>query len=548
MRILTVSEMQALENAADEAGHTYEAMMGRAGAAVAQAIQQRSIVAGRYVVILVGPGNNGGDGLVAGQRLAERGAVVSAYLTHPRDEAEDAVFRAAKAAGVKTNALDDSSADLAADIAAADIIVDALLGTGATPPLRAPISTSLEKVRAFVGAADAMPLTYVRRGLTSRPRQLIVAVDGPSGLNFDTGEIDSIALRADITVTFAAPKWGHVLMPGADKVGELIIADIGIPKSVWTGAGPQLATPQQIASWLPERSLDAHKGTFGKALIIAGSANYTGAAVLAAKAAVRAGTGLVTLGTPSSLQSAIVSAIPEVTYLLLPHSLGVLNQHAVPVVRTHMEDYSAMLIGPGLGDTPESRGFVKALLDNKDHQRNTGFIKHTADGASKPVLPPLVIDADGLNILATLPDWAQRLPKDTILTPHPGEMARLTKLSIDEIQDNRLEIAQEWANRWAHTVVLKGAFTVIASPDHQPMILPFANPGLSSAGTGDVLAGTITALRAQGLAPFPAAVVGAYVHGLAGDIATTQYGAAGTAASDVVAALAAALQRLTPDR
>jgi ADP-dependent NAD(P)H-hydrate dehydratase / NAD(P)H-hydrate epimerase len=546
MRILTVSEIQALEKAAAAAGHTYEAMMGLAGAAVALVIQQRSVVAGRHVVILVGPGNNGGDGLVAGQQLAERGAVVSAYLTHPRDEADDAVFRAAKSAGVKTNAFDESSADLEADIAAADIIIDALLGTGATPPLRAPIATILEKIRALVEVAGAMPLTYVRRGLTSRPGPLIVAVDGPSGLNFDTGEIDSIALSANITVTFAAPKWGHVRMPGAGKVGELIIADIGIPNSVRTEAGPELVTPQQIASWLPKRSLDAHKGTFGKALIIAGSANYTGAALLSAKAAVRAGTGLVTLGTPSSLQSAVVGAIPEVTYLLLPHSLGVLNQHAVPIVRTHMEDYSAMLIGPGLGDTPESRGFVKALLEDNNHQRNTGFIRHTADGSSKSVLPPLVIDADGLNILATRPDWAQRVPKDTILTPHPGEMARLTKLSIGEIQENRLDVAQEWADKWAHTVVLKGAFTVIAAPHHQPMVLPFANPGLSSAGTGDVLAGTIIALRAQGLASFPAAVAGAYIHGLAGDIATKRYGAAGTAASDVVAALAVALRRLTP--
>ncbi|MBN1247094.1 MAG: NAD(P)H-hydrate dehydratase [Anaerolineae bacterium] len=549
MRIMTVAETQALESVSDAAGHSYEAMMDRAGSAVALAIQQRRSVSGRHVLVLVGPGHNGGDGLVAGRRLAERGAIVTAYLVRPRDEAEDPVYSAAIASKVRiqTAGEDESSELLKSQAAAADIIIDALLGTGATPPLRGALATVIATVQSSLAGLGATPLTYVVRGQLPGRRPLIVAVDGPSGLDFDTGEIDDGALQADMTVTFATPKWGHCRMPGAAKVGELVIADIGIPETVEIPAGPELATPGLVGGWLPKRSIDAHKGTFGKALIVAGSANYTGAAILAARAAVRAGTGLVTLGTPSSLHSAVVPAMPEVTYLLLPHSLGVLNQHAAPVVREHAAGYSAMLIGPGLGNTSESQAFLTALLGSSGQKRSTGFIKSEHGATPDPDLPPLVVDADGLNILATMSGWAQRLPKGSILTPHPGEMSRLTGLSTQEVQGDRLEIAREWADKWEHIVVLKGAFTVVAAPGRQPIVLPFANSGLSSAGTGDVLAGTIVALRAQGLDAFPTAVAGAYVHGLAGEIATIRFGAAGTAATDVVGALPAALRRLMPE-
>ena len=542
MRLLSVAEMRALEAGADAAGHSYAQMMAQAGAAVALAIEEREPIEGRAIVVLVGPGNNGGDGLVVARLLQERGAQVTAYLSAARDATSDEVYRKAVMAGVAI-LIDDQDA-LRRAVSQADVLVDALLGTGATPPLRGAIAEILQTVTETLVPARRT-LTPVQGVVPSwRHQPCIVAVDGPSGLDFDTGEIDPLALDASLTVTFAAPKWGHVRLPGAAKVGELLVADIGIPESVLVPAGPELATSDLIAEWLPPRPAGANKGTFGKAMIVAGSSNYTGAAVLSASAAIRAGAGLVTLALPGNLHPAVVAAIPEATYLLLPHTLGVVNEHAVPVLRDSLEGYTALLIGPGLGNTAESRAFLRTLLRPGGSARSTGFVKSGIPASAPPDLPALVIDADGLNILSETSAWPELLPRDTVLTPHPGEMARLTGTSIGEIQGARVDTAQTWAEAWQQVVVLKGAFTVVAAPGKQPVVLPFANAGLAKAGTGDVLAGTIVALRAQGLGAFRAAIAGAYLHGLAGAIVTQRLGAAGTAASDVAYALAEAWRRL----
>ncbi|MGC9468082.1 MAG: NAD(P)H-hydrate dehydratase, partial [Anaerolineae bacterium] len=548
MRILSVSEVQALEAAADAAGQTYAKMMARAGDGVARTIQARGLVDGKMILALIGPGNNGGDGLVAARLLQEAGAAVTAYLSRDRDAEEDAVYHEAVEAGVhiQTSAEDKGYTRLDQLVLQADVIVDALLGTGATPPLRGTIAEIVEIVSEALSRRKQQPLTSVRYlPPPSPPHPEIVAVDGPSGLDHDTGEIDESALKAHVTVTFATPKWGHVNMPGAASVGELIVADIGIGDVVEMPQGPSLTDPHLVQAWLPKRPMDAHKGTFGKAMIVAGSANYTGAAILASTAALRAGTGLVTLALPSELHAAVVAAMPEITYLLLPHSLGVLNEHAVSVLMDGLEDYDALLIGPGLGNTPETRAFLTALLGSGNRKRHPGFLRDELVPEASEPLPPLIIDADGLNILSQMPDWPDRLPPETVLTPHPGEMSRLTGLSVAEIQSQRVEIAQAWADTWGQTVVLKGAFTVIAGPDREPELLPFANPGLSSAGTGDVLAGTIVALRAQGLGAFEAAVAGGYLHGLAGEIVTRRTGLAGTSAGDVMRALPEAWHRVT---
>lgn len=305
-----------------------------------------------------------------------------------------------------------------------------------------------------------------------------------------------------------------------------------------------LASPDLVRAWLPPRPMDAHKGTFGKVMIVAGSANYTGAAVLCATSAIRTGAGLVTLALPSTLHTSVVPALPEATYVLLPHALGVVDERAVPVLLEHLNDYDALLIGPGLGRTPETHDFLEQLLSPNERQRSTGFVKRAEREENEETLPPLIIDADGLNLLSELSDWPKRLPPGTILTPHPGEMGRLTDTGAEDVQAARVETARTWAERWQQTVVLKGAFTVIAAPDREPVLLPFANPALSTAGTGDVLAGAIAALRAQGLAPFEAAVVGGYLHGLAGEIVAAAMGKVGVAAGDVARALTAAWQRL----
>jgi len=540
--------MRAIESAADAAGHSYEAMMALAGSGLALAIQQRLAVNDRHILVLVGPGNNGGDGLVAARHLQKNGANVTAYLTRARDGKSDKVFRLAREQDVDIYLAEDDTDQkaLRALVSQADVIIDALLGTGAHPPLTGTVAGVVTAVGRCLKDMPLPPLMHVHRGTPPRRhRPLMAAVDGPSGLDFDTGEVDDRALNADMTVTFAMPKWGHVALPGAAKVGELVIADIGIPESVTIPEGVELVTPDWVYALLPPRPIDANKGTFGKALIVAGSANYTGAAILATRAAVRAGAGLVTLATPSLLHAAVVPAVPEATCLLLPHTLGIVNAHAVSLIREHASRYSAMLIGPGLGNAAESQDFLADLLKGSGRKRSTGFIKDAAGTSEPEPLPPLVLDADGLNILATMPDWASQLPRGTVLTPHPGEMSRMTGLAIAEIQANRLEIAQTWAKTWEQVVVLKGAFTVVAGPDRQPAILPFANSGLASAGTGDVLAGTIIALRAQGLDAFDAAIAGCYLHGLAGEIAAAQHGTAGMAAGDVADGIAKAWHRLT---
>ena len=583
MRILSIAETQALEAAANAAGHTYDQMMELAGQNVARAILERFPMRERRVLVLVGPGNNGGDGLVAARYLQNAGANVTAYLTRPRTAEKDPVFKQAVECGVTiiTQAEDKTYRKLRNLVAQAHVLVDGLLGTGAHPPLRGTLAEILRATQAVLASGNRHPLTSLNRAPeVTWPHPLIVAVDGPSGMDFDTGETDPLTLPAHLTVTFATPKLGHFRFPGAELVGELVVADIGIPPEIViqtlgrsrlrarTGAekvgelvvadigipvgvkvhtkGAEVVTASLVQAWLPERPVSAHKGTFGKVIIVAGSVNYTGAAALAAIAAVRAGAGLVTLALAGSLHDAVVSLVPEATTLLLPHALGSLTADAVTILEDPMRDYQALLLGPGLGQAPETVAFVQAFFGQTAEKRNAGFLTPGNVITSKShVYPPLVVDADGLNILSQLPDWPSLLPPGTILTPHPGEMARLTGKNIAELQANRQKTALTYATAWGHIVVLKGAFTVIAAPDGRAVLLPFANSGLASAGTGDVLAGTIVALRGQGLGAFEAAAAGAYLHGLAGELARQQFGAAGMAAGDVARALPEAFKRIS---
>ncbi len=551
MRILSVSEMRAVELTSDMTGHTYAQMMALAGQAVARAILRRVSVRGRRVLVLVGPGNNGGDGLVAARLLCEAEAHVTVYLARERDPAEDAVFRQVCEHGdarVLTAEADCGLETLRHLTAQTHVIIDALLGTGATPPLRGTLAQIIESVQATLTATRRSTLSSLN-GVPKLPpaRPYIVAVDGPSGLDFDTGEIAARALKAHLTVTFAAPKWGHLRFPGAGYVGELTVADIGIPENIdIPGDGPEMATMEDARAWLPPRPLDAHKGTFGKAMIVAGSVNYPGAAGLAAQAATRSGAGLTTLAAPGLIQPALIALSPETTHIPLPHSMGMLDAQAATLLLEKIKGYTALLVGPGLNRNAETLAFMRRLLGLNSRKRNPGFIplSDSEETASPPALSALVIDADGLNLLSEIEGWPQYLPEGTVLTPHPGEMARLVGESAEADAMPRWKLAREKAREWGQVVLLKSAFSVVAAPDGRAMILPFANPGLSSAGTGDVLAGVIVALRAQGLGAFEAAVAGAYVHGLAGEVARQSLGVVGMTASDVLSALPEAWQRI----
>jgi NAD(P)H-hydrate epimerase len=551
VKIITVEKSRDLENRANDGGLSFDEMMENAGKATAATVRRRVGAKGKRVVVLVGPGNNGGDGLVAAHFLWDMGARVTCYMWK-RDIPGDANLRRVRDDRIPVVwAEDDAGLEALRGLASsADAVVDALLGVGVTRPIGGTLNEVLDAVREVVEenrSPNTLSEAVPSRSGDSGP--LIVAVDCPTGLNCDTGELDPAALCADVTVTFAHPKVGLMRFPGAEAVGEIVVADIAIPAKLAEDVPLEMATPQRVGSWLPNRPRSAHKGTFGRAMLVAGSANYVGAAALAGAGAKRVGAGLVTIALPMPIQLAVAANLMEATYLLLPHDMGVLTAGAVQVLMEGMEGYDALLVGPGLTQEKETVAFVHSLLglERPERRGHMGFLSTSAAADDEaPALPPLVVDADGLNALAKVKEWWKDLPAGTILTPHPGEMARLMgeAFSIEYVQKDREGVARRMASKWDVVVVLKGAFTVVADPDGQVMVLPFANPGMATAGSGDVLAGAIVGLRAQGMEAFEAAVAGAYLHGLAGELARAELGDMGMVAGDLAARLPLALQRI----
>lgn len=550
IKILSVQQTRELEQKADEGGLSYATMMENAGRSVAQVILQRRSPTNRCVVLLIGPGNNGGDGLVAAHYLHEAGVRVCCYIWK-RGVEDDANLRRIEQEDASIVWCEDDAdrEALRGLLSGADVVVDALLGTGVSRPIEGTLRDILSTTRqALSDRAHAGALTQLVPSGVRIDAPLVVAVDCPTGLDCDSGALDPAALCADVTVTFAHPKTGLLCFPGAEAVGELIVADIGIPAELVADLPLEMATPRRIVSWLPDRPRSAHKGTCGSALIVAGSVHYVGAAALAGAGACRVGTGLVTLALPTPIQSAVAATLTEATYLLLPHDMGVISPAAIGVLEEKLADYDALLVGPGLTDEKESAAFVHALFGLEPDRRkgSIGFLANQEGQRSKLPLPPLVIDADGLNALAHHDRWWQALPPATILTPHPGEMGRLMggKTTTREIQADREGTARRMAKSWNAIVVLKGAFTVVAAPDGRVSVLPFANPGLATAGSGDVLAGAIVGLRAQGMEAYEAAVTGAYLHAAAGEIARSEMGCMGTVAGDLPPRLPRAIQSL----
>ncbi len=511
IKIFTVAQMIAAEKASDAAGNSYDQMMETAGRSVAEAIIQRYPVEGKNILVLIGPGNNGGDGLVAGRYLAQAGADVAFYLYKPRDPEKDHNFAQIQGMGlfVVEAGFDQRYRVLRTRLNITDLVIDALLGTGVTRPIGGQLAELMKQVKAVLTGRGAEGLRgkgelispakpFSPAPLHPRPPAIpIVAVDCPSGLNCDTGTLDDLTLPAELTVTFAGPKRGHFIFPGAAACGELVVADIAISTDLpeVAAVNVELATAVYAQNHLPQRPIDGHKGTFGTALIAAGSSHYWGAPMLAGRAAYRVGAGLVALAVPEKIRATVASNLPEATYPPVPDA-DVFSAASLSFLQETIAA-KAMLVGPGLDD---AREFVTALLAANN-------------------LPPLVVDADGLNLLAQLPDWAAQLPPRTILTPHPGEMARLMNIPLAELkQQDRVALAQEQAAMWGHVVLLKGAYTVVAEPNGRTHILPFANPALGTAGSGDVLSGVIVGLLAQGLEAYEATVVGGYLHAAAAEL------------------------------
>ncbi len=510
MKIVSAEQMREIDRRCAEAGLSSETLMENAGLAVAREAREfLEDVAGRSILVLVGPGNNGGDGLVAARWLSDWGARVRVYLYRRRTK-EDRNLELLRQRGLPCIDLPSEFPEgFSQLLSSADMVIDALFGTGKLRPLGEDVRGVLEQVK---------------KAKEAQPRLTILALDLPSGLDADTGAVDPACLAADITVTLGYPKLGQFFFPGAEKIGRLRVADIGIPSALAEHITTELLTADAVGALLPQRPPDANKGTFGRLLVVAGSINYIGAAYLACEGAMRVGTGLVTLATPRSLQPTLASKLTEVTYLPLPEGEpGLLDPEAAEVLKARLQDFDALLLGCGLGQSPGAMTVVESLIFS-------------------PL--PALIDADGLNLLSRIPQWWERLGSKVVLTPHPGEMSRLTGLSIGEIQKERLETALHFAARWRAVITLKGPHTVISSPEGKANISPFINAGLASAGTGDVLSGATAGLMAQGLPPFEAASCGVYLHGWAGEVVREELGDAGMMASDLLPKLPLAIKKL----
>ena len=528
MKLVTVAQMRDIEKEADANGLPYAEMMENAGRGLAEIVNEIAFDdEWEEVLGLVGPGNNGGDTLVALTHLVEEGWHARAYVVK-RKKKDELVTRFLEAGGEVTFAeMDKDFSALGMCFESADILLDGLLGTGIKLPLKAEISAVLEQSLFIMSDMENPPY--------------IIAVDCPSGVDCDTGEAALECLPADLTVTMAAVKRGLLKLPAFEFVGDLALVDIGLPDDLasFYDLKTEVADHELVSGLLPERELDSHKGTFGTALIAAGSINYTGAALLAGMAAYRSGAGLVTMAVPSPLHGVLAGQLPEATWVLLPHDMGNISGSAAEALTKSLESASALLVGPGLGLEAKTKEFLEGLLTGKSNAKkqtsHIGFVHKEMKDDVSVNLPPMVVDADGLKLLAKISDWHTKLPPLSVLTPHPGEMSVLTGLPKDEIQKDREAVASKYAKEWGHVVVLKGAFTVIAAPNGQLTVIPVASPALARAGTGDVLAGLIVGLRAQGLDAYDAAVAGAYIHAEAGLLAAEDLGTtASVMASDIL--------------
>jgi NAD(P)H-hydrate epimerase len=516
--LLTAAEMRALDRATIDAGHVPGAeLMERAGRGVAvAAVKHFGSPLALRVLVLCGAGNNGGDGFVAARHLRAMGAVVRVALVVPRAQVRgDALeqLRRMTDAGLDIEVI-ESDAELSALVGSVDRwdwAVDALLGTGTSGELRGLLPLACEALR-------RLHVHGTR----------IVAVDMPTGVSADDGGIVEHAVAADLTVTFGFYKRGQILHPGHELCGALELVDIGLLPAAGAEAA-RLADGAELGALLPPRDPRAHKGSAGRVLVVGGAMGMAGAVVLAARAASRAGAGYVRVAVPASLADVLAAQLVE----QMPVACGEGSQRALTTSAAAqiLEEASradAVALGPGLSRQADAERLARDLLARMDR--------------------PVVLDADGLAAFAPPEgDLAAALrgaPAPRIVTPHLGEMARLTGEMPSALEARRVDAAREWAKRWGCVLVLKGAPTVVAAPDGRVSVNPTGNAGMATAGMGDVLTGVTAALLAQRLAPFDAACLAVFVHGLAGDFAARDIGPVGMVAGDVTERLPRALQSL----
>lgn len=515
MRIVTAEEMRALDKAAiEDYGISGLVLMENAGRQAVELIRNvLGEVRGKVVTIFIGKGNNGGDGLVMARHLLNMGAEVKVLSMANLEEIsgdaavnldiwrkmDQKVFSLHQGDGINIVKL---------VLMNTDMIVDAIYGTGFK-------GSVTEKAGRVIEALNGSGKS-------------ILAVDIPSGLEADTGRVNGVCIRADYTVTFGLPKLGLILEPGASYTGQLTVADISIPAALVEKTASQrfLTTAELVKKWLPARPNLAHKGSFGRVLIVAGSRGMTGAACLTGESSLRAGAGLVTVAVPETLHQVMEEKLTEVMTAPLPDTgKGSLSKGARQRILSLLENADVLAMGPGLSQAAEAVALVKELLPN--------------------VKIPCVLDADALNSLAGSGDILRKMQAPVVITPHPGEMGRLLGMTTRGIQEDRIAAAAKAAGKWRVTALLKGARTVVAAPDGAVFINPTGNPGMATAGSGDVLTGVVASLMAQGMEATRAAAAGAYIHGLAGDLAAKEKGMMGMIAGDILSALPAAARELS---
>jgi hydroxyethylthiazole kinase-like uncharacterized protein yjeF len=518
MFVVTAEEMRELDRTTiEEIGIPGAVLMENAGrAAVSILWCAFPDLASLRVAVLCGRGNNGGDGFVMARCLMQQGVQTDTYLVGRRGRvAGDAriPLEVLDRLGIPIYEIETDGGRTPQDIPwdRYDLFIDALLGTGLGSEVK--------------GVLGELILSM------NRSRALVMAVDIPSGLSSDHGRPLGVAVQARLTVTFGLPKVGQFLYPGRTLCGDLWVADIGIPSQAVEGKPPiaRVITPEDLAGMIPSRTPEAHKGHYGHLLVIAGSAGKTGAGVMASEAALRVGAGLVTLGIPASLNLAMEARLTEVMTLPLPEDSGqVFSSKALDEILSASDGKACMALGPGISTLGQIPEVVRGLVRRADL--------------------PMVIDADGLNALVGHLDLVRTLAAPRILTPHPGEMARLLGRSVAEVQEDRIGSALALARHSGAYVVLKGAGTVVAAPEGQVGLVPTGNPAMASAGMGDVLTGILGGLLAQGMDPMRTASLGTYLHGWVADRWAEGVGGRGLMATDLLGKIPAALEEILQGR
>ncbi len=510
-RLVTARQMKEIDRQAIEnLGIPGLTLMENAGRGVIEHLEKEvGNLRGKRVAVVCGPGNNGGDGFVCCRYLQAKGAdPVCTLLGSLKNLKGDARTNAERLLQAGISIIELSNiADLETILQQADIVIDAIFGTGLSQPPQGLFAQAIAAI--------------------NRAKRYTVSVDLPSGVDADTGNSFEPAVYADLTVTMALPKFGHVLFPAAAHTGRLAITDIGIPPALLNqGADTFLVDADYVRSVLPPRPADGHKGTFGSCLLICGSPRFSGAACLAGKAAVRSGCGLVRLATPASITPIVAGRVVEAIKLPLPETEEhTISSSALPLLLEQAEVSTSVAVGPGLTTHPSTSELLRDFL--------------------LQVTKPVVIDADALNILASHTSLIPQLRACAVLTPHPGELSRLTGIEPARVNADRINLTRTLAKEWNQTLVLKGAPTVTGTPDGKVYVNSTGNCGLASGGTGDVLTGLLAGILATGASTFQAAVAAVFLHGLAADIAVPALTEYCLGAEDLIDYLPAAFRTLT---